>query len=349
MKDEIEHYYSLLLEQEREKYSLLHQKYLHLEAADKQSKEYALKYSNAERLIQEQRESIHNLQSLLDESHSKSNHLEHQLLSSQSETAEVESSLSSQVSELQSQLSIQKEVSASELATKQEELEMKNKEVEMIHRAFTSKCKSFEDKLKELDAQGELKDKEILQERIKRQEVEMELKRLKEEQQEWKEDKDMSIEDIQTADGVYEKLSNELNNLRSEIWNLKSERSEKERGRSEISINSHFEDLEKLNDLERKLEQKHTFGIDINNDLEDDVLSIDQNERRKTQNGFNYLFYLQSENQSPNQESIRRNQTALQSKENVFWNIASNLNSGDKSSKKIENMKNKIVPSINLK
>lgn len=343
MKDEIEHYYSLLLEQEREKYSLLHQKYLSLESADKHSKELSLRCSNAERLIQEQRESIHNLQALLDESHNKSNLLERQLLSSQSESADIEASLKSKISSLQSQLSLQQEQAEAELATKQEELEMKNKEVEMIHRAFASKWKVFEDKLHEIDEQSEIKDKEILQERIKRQEAEMELKKLKEEQLELKDDNNISIEDLNTADGVYEKLSNELNNLRSEIWNLKSERSERERPKSQMSTNSHYEDMEKLNYLERKLDEKHTFAADINQDSEDDVLSIQQN-NKMTHDKFNYLLYLQSENQSPNQESLRRNQSALESKENVFWNIASNLNSDGKINKKIENMKGKLSP-----
>lgn len=71
MKEELDQYYALLLEQEHEKYSTLQLRYKTLEPLEKQVKEFEVKLSNSERLAKEQRESIHNLQSLLEEANDK--------------------------------------------------------------------------------------------------------------------------------------------------------------------------------------------------------------------------------------------------------------------------------------
>ena len=296
----------------------------------------------------------------------------------------IESTMNGTIEELKNMIQLQKLQAEEELNIKSQELTMRNKEIEMMHNAFLKKYSVFENRFWELESLIESKDKEILEERLRREELEVEIRRLKEEQEDWNfkqeveeqyriEAKEQFIEGNEVeGDHVYEKLSSELNNLRSEIYNLKSERSNGEftyfgkgpridssKKRNDdtgiweqlkgSTLESNFSEIEKLNDLERKLNQKHTFGIEINQDSEDEILSIDASERPKTQNGFNPLFYLQSENQSPNQESIRRNKTALQSKENVFYKISWNLNSSVDASKKLENLKNKVVPTLNLK
>ena len=297
---------------------------------------------------------------------------------------QMESSLTGTIEELKNMLELQKIQADEEINIKSQELVMRNKEIEMMHNAFLKKCSAFESRFGEFESIVESKDKEIFEERLKREELEAEVRRLKEEQEDWNFKQEVEgqfrvgareqINDIDEteADHVYEKLSSELNNLRSEIYNLKSERSNGEiryysKGTridsskkinndtgireqlKESTVESNFSEIERLNDLEKKLNQKHNFGIELIQDSEDDILSIDASERPRTQIGFNPLFYLQSENQSPNQESIHRNKTTLQSKENVFYNIVSSINSFGGGSKKIENMKNKVVPSLHLK
>lgn len=79
MKEELDHYYSLLLEQEREKYQSLYSRYRNLENADRKLKEYELKYSNSEHLVKDQKTQIHNLQSMLDNANAKAENLHDEL------------------------------------------------------------------------------------------------------------------------------------------------------------------------------------------------------------------------------------------------------------------------------
>lgn len=68
MKDELDHYYNLLLDQEKEKYRTLQERTRNLENVEREIKEVENKKTGLERINNEQRETMYNLQSMLEES-----------------------------------------------------------------------------------------------------------------------------------------------------------------------------------------------------------------------------------------------------------------------------------------
>ena len=79
MKDELDHYYSLLLEQEREKYQSLYARYKGIEGIDKKLNEYEIKTASSEHLIKDQKDQIHTLQTMLDNANDKNRNLQDEL------------------------------------------------------------------------------------------------------------------------------------------------------------------------------------------------------------------------------------------------------------------------------
>lgn len=108
---------------------------------------------------------------------------------------------------------------------------------------------------------------------------------------------------------------------------------------------SNYSEIDKLNDLERKLDQRQNFVI-ASHDDSDDMMSYNESETENVRSETKYNFYSHSENQSPNQESYRPHQVKKSSKDNVFWNIANTLNI-DPSGKPVDNLK-KLVPNLNM-
>ena len=334
------------------------------------------------------------------------------------------------IDDLKNILKMQKQENEEEIKVKQQELNMKNKEIELIKSSLQRKYAAFEERNNELSNLLENKEKELLEERLKRDEFEWELKRLSEELEEYKTRKefednytfhnknihgdikfvhqklehtdttydyeDHSLNKDKEFGQIYVKLSSELNSLRNEIKNMKSEWSladvqtnsyEKNyySGENNTTNNENYADsfkpnkrgvlervktsmkrplendsiynqmkmskwesninseLERLNDLERKLNQE----IDLP-DESDDALSYEGSKRIKLQNNLNNMYYAQSENQSPNQESWKRNQMLIKSKDSMYWNIASNFNSDNGSSQNVEILNARFIPKLSI-
>ena len=64
---------------------------------------------------------------------------------------------------------------------KAEELTMKSKEVEMLHNTFERKYATFDARNREIQEQLEIKEKELLEEKLHVEELESEITRYKEE------------------------------------------------------------------------------------------------------------------------------------------------------------------------
>lgn len=133
---------------------------------------------------------------------------------------------------------------------------MRNKEIEMLHTNFERKFATFEDRNIELESNLEFKERELLEERIKREELENEIRRYKEEMEDYSIKETIGVKygfkDSYLGDAgyvstphkknestyhdsrnssknndlgnYYGKLSSELTNLRNEINSLKSDR-----------------------------------------------------------------------------------------------------------------------------
>lgn len=105
-------------------------------------------------------------------------------------------------------------------------------------------------------------------------------------------------------------------------------------------MNSEFE---KLNDLERRINHQ----IEVDDDTED-VMSHDELRRIQLQDNINNMYYAQSENQSPNQDAHKRDRKIIKSKDSVYWNIASNMNSENGSVQQMEVLNRRFVPRLNI-
>ncbi len=126
----------------------------------------------------------------------------------------------------------------------------------MLHSSMTTKFTQLENRNEELETQIEIKERDFMEERFKREELESEVRRLKEELEDVHTKEAMSVKygfkdsylnnaqpqatpifeqeesvenkseaDVKEYDNIYGKLSSELSNLRNEINNLKSDRS----------------------------------------------------------------------------------------------------------------------------
>lgn len=266
IKEELDHYYNMLIQQERDKYDSIYQRYKALEVVEKKCKEADLKYSNAERAIKEQKESIENLQKLLDDANSKNKFISQQLEEKEAQATVKQDEMAQTIEDLKNIIKMQRLEHQEELKVKQQELNMKNKEVETLRSSFNRKYAAFDARNNELSCLLETKENELLEERIKRDEFECELKRLADELEDQKlrkelddgyslhtksanSDADYNKSKMERTDFTYDiqnhnlskdkefgkmytKLSSELNNLRNEIKNMKSDRSSAELNRN---------------------------------------------------------------------------------------------------------------------
>jgi septal ring factor EnvC (AmiA/AmiB activator) len=104
MKDELEHYYTLLVEQEKCKYHNLLQKFNQLEPLEKQVKDLEAKNHTLERRLNEQREATHNFQNMLEDSKNTARMLEDKLEDKTAQLDLKEKEFKSVVGELKHQL-----------------------------------------------------------------------------------------------------------------------------------------------------------------------------------------------------------------------------------------------------
>ena len=150
---------------------------------------------------------------------------------------------------------------------------MRNKEIDIMKNTFERKYSTFEATNQELQNQLEFKERELLEEKIKREELENELKRMKDEledfqiksemevrygikdsqlQYEYMQERSLertdstfgfdnkSISKDQYVPGYYDKLSSDLCNLRNEINNLKSERTNGDTSRRQMESDRNY-------------------------------------------------------------------------------------------------------------
>lgn len=104
MKNELEHYFNLLVEQEKCKYHTLLQKFNQLEPLEKQVKELEVKNQTLERRLTEQRESTYNFQNMLEDSKNTAKMLEDKLEDKTAQLDLKEKEFKSVVSQLKFQL-----------------------------------------------------------------------------------------------------------------------------------------------------------------------------------------------------------------------------------------------------
>lgn len=104
LKDELDHYYKLLIEQERNRYNNLLQKNTQLEGADRRFQDLEIKYSNLEKRHSEQRETMYSLQNMLEDSKATSKALEDKLEDKSSELELKERDFKTKVDELKTHL-----------------------------------------------------------------------------------------------------------------------------------------------------------------------------------------------------------------------------------------------------
>lgn len=106
---------------------------------------------------------------------------------------------------------------------------------------------------------------------------------------------------------------------------------------------SDFTEMDKLNDLEAKLNNKNSLDEALEHDTESDAMSYDQSDNDHFHSEIDPQYYGRSENQSPNQESYRQHQLSSRNQKQVFWNIANGMGSDHKA-----NPAKKLVPSLNM-
>lgn len=104
IKDELDHYYILLLEQEKHKYSTLLEKTNKLERVEQKWKEAESENTKLERNFNEQRETMHNLQTLFEKSRENNARLEEELNDKSSQLEFKEKQFKHVVGELKSEL-----------------------------------------------------------------------------------------------------------------------------------------------------------------------------------------------------------------------------------------------------
>ena len=274
MKDELDHYYNMLIDQEREKYQTLYSRYRTLQPYEQQCKEFEIKNANTEHLIREQKDQITNLQAMLDNSNSKCQNLQDELKDTSNDFKNKqleykrayegkEQEFKDMISELKYQLEDLDKRSTQnrqqlvdqyvqELKTKDEELVIRNREIEMLH-------KTYDARTDELTNEVDDKERELLEAKLRIEELDSENKRLREDQEDMQYESmtdpkftpssqmiDQQSVDIHTKGektqstynldlpssihqeyeygNIYGKLTSELYNLRSEINNMKSDR-----------------------------------------------------------------------------------------------------------------------------
>ncbi|CAI2386827.1 unnamed protein product [Moneuplotes crassus] len=437
MKDELDHYYNLLLEQEREKYLQLQERVRQLEKVERQVKEMEVKNSGQERRNNEQRETMYSLQSMLEDSRKKCQELEEKLDDKTTELELKETKYNTVISNLKEKLANLEEKTnqkyqdhirelQEENQVKDEEIMMKTKEIEMLHANTTTKFSHLESRNDELEAQINHKERDYLEEKFRREELESEVKRLKEE-----------LDDIQTKnamtgkygfkdsylanaqpqevpnfkaeepnyvyecksqsndmeyENIYGKLTSELTNLRNDINNLKSDKEslssskkapvpsvayetlnfqenknynayykksfnnkprqvlstkklndDPQRNIQRIkSIDSNFSDLERLNALEKHLNDQNGLDEALRSETESQDISYRQSDIENFTSEIDPQYLLQSENQSPNQESYKNQQSAREINR-VYWETTNEIDTNGDGSKQ-----SKGIPNLNM-
>lgn len=104
IKDELDNYYILLLEQEKHKYATLLEKTNKLERAEQKLKEVEYENTKLERNFNEQRETMYNLQTLFEQSRETNKRLEEELSDKSSQLEVKEKQFKNVVSELKNEL-----------------------------------------------------------------------------------------------------------------------------------------------------------------------------------------------------------------------------------------------------
>ena len=108
-------------------------------------------------------------------------------------------------------------------------------------------------------------------------------------------------------------------------------------------VDGNFSEIDKLNALEEKLNEKNGLEEALKSETDGDYLSYPQSENENINSEMEAQFYGQSENQSPNQDTFKRSTSPPIKKNDIYWDIANEMDQNE-----IESQVKNMIPNLNM-